>query len=168
MELRYLGFDQLQNARAFRFEVVVKGATTMQAVVVADMALFLEYRVGIQDGPSLCAARLTADLEQNVEGNHVLTADDLRGLCERRAAAEGKRTEIRRMAGRRAQRARSQATLAEGCKRTENGPFRASTVVIRLSQSPLSKTLRRSQAFTHFRMPRSGSWSGLPAMCGPL
>ena len=65
------------------------------------------------------------------------------------------------MAGRRAQRARSQATLAEGCKRTENGPFRASTVVIRLSQSPLSKTLRRSQAFTHFPMPRSGSWSGL-------
>ena len=102
MELRYLGFDQLQNARAFRFEVVVKGATTMQAVVVAVMALFLEYRVGIQDGPSLCAARLTADLEQNVEGDHVLTADDLRGLCERRAAAEGKRMEMRRMAGRRA------------------------------------------------------------------
>ena len=41
MELRYLGSDQLQNARTFRFEVVVKGATTMQAVVVAEMALFL-------------------------------------------------------------------------------------------------------------------------------
>ena len=62
MELRCMGFDQLQNARTFRFEVVVKGATTMQAVVVADMALFLQYRVGIQDGPSLCAARLTANL----------------------------------------------------------------------------------------------------------
>jgi hypothetical protein len=102
MELRYLGFDQLQNARAFRFEVVVKGATTMQAVVVADMALFLEYRVGIQDGPSLCAARLTADLEQNVECGHVLTADDLRGFSEQRAAAEVKRVEMRRKAGRRA------------------------------------------------------------------
>src|SRR6516164_8844299 len=42
MELRYLGFDQRQNARAFWFDVVVKGAPTMQAVVVADMALFLE------------------------------------------------------------------------------------------------------------------------------
>jgi hypothetical protein len=102
MELRYLGFDQLQNARAFRFDVVVKGAVTMQAVVVADMALFLKYRVGIQDGPSLCAARLTTDLEQNVEGDHVLTADDLRGLCERRAAEESKRVEMRRMASRRA------------------------------------------------------------------
>jgi hypothetical protein len=102
MELRYLGFDQLQNARAFRFEVVVKGAATTQAVVVADMALFLQYRVGIQDGPSLCAARLTADLEQNVAGDHELTADDLRRLCERRAAAEGKRMEMRRMSGRRA------------------------------------------------------------------
>jgi hypothetical protein len=58
MELRYLGFDQLQNARAFRFEVVVKGATTMQAGVVADMTLFLEYRVGIQDGPSLCRGKI--------------------------------------------------------------------------------------------------------------
>jgi hypothetical protein len=104
MELRYLGFDQLQNARAFRFEVVVKGATTMQAVVVADMALFLEYRVGIQDGPSLCASRLTADLEQNAEGGHVLTADDLRGFSERRAAAERKRMEMRRMPGRRPSR----------------------------------------------------------------
>ena len=67
MELRYLGFDQRQNSLAFRFEVFVKGATTMKAVVVADMALFLEYRVGIQDGPNLCAARLTADLEQKIE-----------------------------------------------------------------------------------------------------
>lgn len=111
MELRYLGFDQLQNARAYRFAVIAKGATTMRAVVMADMALFLEYRVGIQDGPSLCAAKLTADLEQNVEGDHVLTADDLRGLSERRAAAEEKRMEMRRMARRRA---------ATGLRRPDN------------------------------------------------
>jgi len=30
MELRHLGFDPLHHARAFRFEVVVKGATTMR------------------------------------------------------------------------------------------------------------------------------------------
>jgi hypothetical protein len=122
MELRYLGFDQLQNARAFRFEVVVKGATTMQGVVVADMALFLQYSVGIQDGPSLCAARLTADLEQNVEG----ATYSPRTICEAFANGALRRKEnawksgIWQAGG--PQRARSQATLAAGCKRIENGP----------------------------------------------
>jgi hypothetical protein len=104
MELRYLGFEQLQNARAYRFEVIAKGASTAQAVVLADMGLFLKHRVGIQDGPSLCAARLTADLERNIVGDHTLTAEDLRGLAESRVAAEAKRLEVRRMAGRRAAR----------------------------------------------------------------
>jgi hypothetical protein len=69
-----------------RFAVVIKGVTTIQAVVTAEMALFLKYRVGIQDGPSLRASRLTADLEQNVHGGHVLTAEDFRAFSERRAA----------------------------------------------------------------------------------
>jgi hypothetical protein len=101
MELRYMGFDQLRNARAFRFDVVAKGEITRQAVVTADMALFLQYRVGIQDGPTLCANKLSSDLENNVDGEHVLTGDDLRLYSETRAAAEEKRIEMRRMAGRR-------------------------------------------------------------------
>jgi hypothetical protein len=78
------------------------------------MALFLKYRVGIQDGPSLRASRLTADLEQNVHGEHVLTAEDFRAFSERRAAAEEKRTEMRRMAGRRAASAGLSAGDARG------------------------------------------------------
>lgn len=101
MELRYLGFDQLQNARAFRFDIIAKGEITKEATVTADMALFLQYRVGIQDGPTLCATKLTADIESNFDGDHVLTADDLRAYSENRAAAEEKRLETRRMAGRR-------------------------------------------------------------------
>jgi len=101
MELRYLGFEQLRNARAFRFDIIVKGEATKQAVVTADMALFLQYRVGIQDGPTLCANKLTADIEKNVEGEHLLTGDDLRAYSESRTAAEEKRIEMRRMAGRR-------------------------------------------------------------------
>jgi hypothetical protein len=101
MELRYLGFDQLQNARAFRFDIIVKGETRKQAVVTADMTLFLQYRVGIQDGPTLCAEKLSADLANNVDGEHVLTGDDLRGYSQTRAAAEEKRLEARRMSGRR-------------------------------------------------------------------
>lgn len=103
MELRYLGFDQLRSARAFRFEIMVKGASTRQAVVTADMALFLQFHVGIQDGPTLCAGKLAADIENQVEGDHVLTADDLRAHSESRAAAEAKRLEARSAAGRRHQ-----------------------------------------------------------------
>lgn len=101
MELRYLGFDQLQAARAYRFEVLAKAETTRQAVVTVDMALFIQHHVGIQDGPTLCAARLAADLEQGFEGDHVLTTADLRAHSEARAAAEAKRIETRRSAGRR-------------------------------------------------------------------
>ena len=101
MELRYMGFEQLRNARAFRFDVVAKGEATKAAVVTADMSLFLQYRIGIQEGPTLCATKLTADIEQNVEGDHVLTADDLRLYSDSRAAAEERRLELRRSAGRR-------------------------------------------------------------------
>src|ERR1051325_7255560 len=61
MQLRYLGFDQLQNARAFRFDIITKGEVTKHAVVTADLALFLQHHVGIQDGPTLCASKLSAD-----------------------------------------------------------------------------------------------------------
>jgi hypothetical protein len=36
MELRYLGFDQLENARAYRFDVIAKGEPNRQVVVTAD------------------------------------------------------------------------------------------------------------------------------------
>jgi hypothetical protein len=96
-----MGFDQLRNARTFRFALISKGEATRHAVVTADMALFLQFRVGIQDGPALCAGKLTADLERNFEGEHVLTGDDLRAFNQAAAAAEEKRLATRRSAGRR-------------------------------------------------------------------
>jgi len=101
MQLRYLGFDQLQNARAFRFDIINKGEVTKQATVTADLSLFLQHRVGIQDGPTLCASKLTADLENSIEGAHTLTGDDIRSHAEARATAEAKRIEARRNTHRR-------------------------------------------------------------------
>ena len=40
MELRYLGFDQLDNARAYRFDVIAKGEATRQLSVTVDLGLF--------------------------------------------------------------------------------------------------------------------------------
>jgi hypothetical protein len=95
MELRYLGFEQVQNARGYRFDVLVKGDATRQFVVTVDLALFRAHRVGIQEGPSLCARKLAADIENSVDGAHELTTEDLREYADARAAAEARKVESR-------------------------------------------------------------------------
>ena len=101
MDLRYMGFDQRANCRVFRFDIMPKGEATRQAVVTADIALFLQHRIALQEGPTLCAGKLNADLDGQIAGEHVLTADDMRAYTEGRAAAEAKRAEARRNSGRR-------------------------------------------------------------------
>ena len=96
MELRYLGFDQSQNARKYRFHVITKGEDTRQFVVTVDLELFRTHRVGIQEGPSLCAQKLAADLESCSEGAHELTTEDLRAYAEARAAADARKVEARK------------------------------------------------------------------------
>jgi hypothetical protein len=105
MELRYLGFDQSDNARAYRFDVMSKGEATRQFIVTVDVALFRAHRVGIQEGPGLCAHKLLTDLEASFEGAHELTKEDLRIYAETRAAAEARKQETRRGGSRRAKAA---------------------------------------------------------------
>jgi len=96
-----MGFDQRQNARVYRFSVIVKGEPNRDMAVTADLALFLNRHVGIQEGPSLCAGKLTADLERSFEGEHQLTDADLEAHAAARTAAEARRAEARRGAPRR-------------------------------------------------------------------
>jgi len=96
MDFRYLGFDQLQNARAYRFDVTEKGGATRHFVITVDLGLFQTYHLGIQEGPSLCAAKLAADLENCPDGMHVLTNEDVRAFADARAAAELRRIEARK------------------------------------------------------------------------
>ena len=70
MEIRYLGFDQRQNARVYRFDVRMDGRLTKQVSVTADIAVFRNHSVAIQEGPSLSGNKLTADLERGWEGEH--------------------------------------------------------------------------------------------------
>jgi hypothetical protein len=96
MEVRYLGFEQQMNARAYRFDVIEKGQPARRFIVTADLALFLTHRVGIQEGPNLSASKLAADLERNVAGDHELTAEDMRTHVNARLMAEAKRAEMRK------------------------------------------------------------------------
>ncbi|HKE22874.1 MAG TPA: hypothetical protein VKB88_10825 [Bryobacteraceae bacterium] len=101
MELRYVGFDQSQNARAYRFEVIIAGRDRHLVTVTVDVGLFQTHRVGMQEGPNLCAKKLAADLEGRCEGAHELTAEDLRSFAAERDAEGVRRTEARQHGSRR-------------------------------------------------------------------
>ncbi len=60
----------------------------MRFAVSIDMALFLRHRVGIQEGPTLCAQKLTADFEAQHRGEHELTNKDLLAYVAERTAAK--------------------------------------------------------------------------------
>ncbi|MFN0167642.1 MAG: hypothetical protein ACKV22_14545 [Bryobacteraceae bacterium] len=96
MELRYMGFEQRQSARAYRFDGVTRGAPTIHFVITADLALFLKHQIGIQEGPNLCARKLATDIAKLQPGEHVLTNDDLLEYVRIRSEAEERRAAVRR------------------------------------------------------------------------
>ena len=101
MELRYLGFEQLEHARGYRFDLVAKGDAPRRFVVTVELALFRTHSVGIQEGPSLCAQKLLADLENRFEGDHQLTTEDLRAYAHERADAVARKIAARKPGPRR-------------------------------------------------------------------
>jgi hypothetical protein len=102
MELRYMGFDQKQNTRTYKFDGVANGQPTVHFAVTADLALFLANRIGIQEGPTLCAHKLSSSTpEPATDTSLVLTNDDLRAHANARSMAEARKAEARRMGPRR-------------------------------------------------------------------
>jgi cold shock CspA family protein len=61
-QLRYMGFDQTESIRAYRFERVSPGEGTQTFIVTTDLALFRKHCVRLQEGPALCLHMLTAEL----------------------------------------------------------------------------------------------------------
>lgn len=61
--LRYVGFDQIQTIRTYRFERTSLGEETETYAVTTDIALFTKYHVAIQEGPALCLRLLTVGVE---------------------------------------------------------------------------------------------------------
>ena len=96
MEIRYLGFDQRQNSRVYRFDVRIDGGLTKQASVTADIAVFRNHSVAMQEGPFLSGSKLTADLERGWEGEHELTAADVRAYADAKAIADAQRADARK------------------------------------------------------------------------
>jgi len=115
MELRYLGFDQHANIRTYRFDRMVKGEPAARVLISADLDLFRKHQVSLQEGPGLCARKLSeAPPPLAGDGGHQLTNEDLLGFANHRAAAELRRATIRRIGARRRQ-------STEGAARPEAG-----------------------------------------------
>lgn len=98
MEIRYLGFDQRQNSRVYRFDVRIDGQLPKEISISADLSIFRDHSVGIQEGPNLSGTKLTADLERGWEGEHELTAADVRSFADTKALADAQRAGARKAA----------------------------------------------------------------------
>jgi hypothetical protein len=97
MELRYMGFQQKQNRRLYRFDMNDAGTkSSIPHVVSVDMELFLKHHVGIQEGPALCAQKINADMEADRQGEHELTNEDIMAYATDRAVAAERKAEARR------------------------------------------------------------------------
>ena len=96
MQLRYMGFDQTQGVRVYRFDSIVDRAPAVRYIVTADLALFLKHRIGIQEGPTLCARKLASDLELPELREHILTNDDLLAYVAARSDAEARKAANRK------------------------------------------------------------------------
>jgi cold shock CspA family protein len=82
--LRYLGFDQQNSTRAYRFERVIPGDETVTYTVTTDLSLFVKHRVGIQEGPGLCRTLLINGIARGVYQNLHLTEPDLEAFLAAR------------------------------------------------------------------------------------
>ena len=91
MQVRYLGFDQKQNSRVYRFDVRIDGRLTKEVSISADISIFRDHSVAIQEGPTLSGNKLSADLEQGWDGEHELTAADVQAFADTKAVADAQR-----------------------------------------------------------------------------
>ena len=95
MDLRYMGFDQENSTRTYRFDCIAKGEPTVHLLIGVSLDLFLKNRVSIQDGPVLCAKKLASDLENVVTSKHTLTDEDLSAFTAARAESAARKADAR-------------------------------------------------------------------------
>jgi len=89
----YTGFDQPKGVRHYKFSAVAHGQATIDFIVSVDMALFLKYHVGIQEGPGLCLRKLAQALPGTSQDQ--LTEVDVVAYVSDRAAAVARNLERR-------------------------------------------------------------------------
>ena len=84
--LRYVGFEQAEGIRSYKFERTPPGEEMKTVVVTTDMALFTRHRVLLQEGPGLCLRLLETESAKGRESRFALTENDLITLAARLGA----------------------------------------------------------------------------------
>jgi hypothetical protein len=99
MQLVYMGFTQEAGVRSFHFQRVLTQARLANLprivpfTLKADMALFTEYRIPVQDGPAICLQILSDALAGSEEGavgsaSFPVTTEHLSNFASARTASE--------------------------------------------------------------------------------
>jgi hypothetical protein len=107
MQLVYMGFTQQASLRCFRFQRVFVQARpsnlpkVMEITMKADMALFLRYRIPVQEGPALCLQILNTELaghdESDLEAaSYAITSEHLSSFVSARTTVEEARAARRK------------------------------------------------------------------------
>ncbi|HWR51764.1 MAG TPA: hypothetical protein VN428_11690 [Bryobacteraceae bacterium] len=89
--VRYLGFEQQSEQRAYEFDRVSSGEERATFVFTMDLSLLRRCQVKVQDGPGLCLSLLKAGLETSDRSgwgalSRTVNEEDLRSYVARRAA----------------------------------------------------------------------------------
>jgi hypothetical protein len=96
LQIRYVGFDHLNASRAFHFDVLSESGAKTRYTVEADLRLFPQHGVVVQEGPALCARKLSFNLANGITERHELTTDDLRSHVLLSAAKQQQRASAKR------------------------------------------------------------------------
>ena len=93
-QVRYVGFEQRDSMRTYRFEQLEAGQDASTFAITVDLALFAKHHVGIQDGPALCLHLIAEEMGRSggplgAQWNRCLSdADMLAHLASRPAPKE--------------------------------------------------------------------------------
>ncbi len=93
VQLRYLGFDQVQNIRTYKYVRVSPREAYSTVTVSVDLGLLFKHHVAIQDGPAACLYTLTKTPGHSAEpscDSHVLTDPDVLSYLDSRRVHIGK------------------------------------------------------------------------------
>jgi hypothetical protein len=60
--VRYVGFEQQGNIRAYRFEPIAPIKESQSFTMEVDLTLFRTHHVNLQEGPALCLQLLMSEL----------------------------------------------------------------------------------------------------------
>jgi hypothetical protein len=88
---RYVGFDQADSVRTFRFERQFTGQPPEPFSFSAKLALLTKHHISFQDARGMCSRLLTLELHSDAAFERTLTDEDIMADAEFRRGPESKR-----------------------------------------------------------------------------